>query len=199
MSPAPPQLDAIREDALELGFAMSSDELTGRLLSTLAASKPGGRMLELGTGVGFASAWLLWGMDASSTLITVDNNPRLSEIAKKHLGQDARITIRTEDGLSFLKRASTRFDLIFADTWPGKLERPELALDLLNPGGFYVVDDMNDVTGLPAAVPGVDDETLRRIPEQWARLIATLESRPHLRLTKLHWSTGLIIATRLAA
>ena len=34
---------------------MASDELTGSLLCTLAATKPGGNFLELGTGTG-----ILW-------------------------------------------------------------------------------------------------------------------------------------------
>jgi predicted O-methyltransferase YrrM len=41
-----------------LDFGMASDPLTGALLATLAASKPGGRFLELGTGTGGATAWL---------------------------------------------------------------------------------------------------------------------------------------------
>ncbi len=36
----------------ELGFQMCSEPLTGSLLSTLAASKSGGKFLELGTGTG---------------------------------------------------------------------------------------------------------------------------------------------------
>jgi len=53
------------------------------MLRTLAASKPGGRFLELGTGTGIATAWLLEGMDERSTLISIDNDgafKRLPEI-----------------------------------------------------------------------------------------------------------------------
>jgi hypothetical protein len=39
---------------------------TGLFLRTLAASKPAGRFLELGTGTGVATAWLLDGMDHAS-------------------------------------------------------------------------------------------------------------------------------------
>src|SRR5262249_2767374 len=55
----PPVVDAILRDTREMGFSMASEPQTGSLLRTLAASKPGGRFLELGTGTGVATAWLL--------------------------------------------------------------------------------------------------------------------------------------------
>ena len=59
----------------QAGFTMASDPLTGSLLRTLAASKPGGRLLELGTGTGLSTAWILDGMDTAATLTSVDNDP----------------------------------------------------------------------------------------------------------------------------
>ena len=54
--------------------SMASEPKTGALLKTLAASRPAGRLLELGTGTGISAAWLLAGMDRAATLITVDND-----------------------------------------------------------------------------------------------------------------------------
>jgi predicted O-methyltransferase YrrM len=51
---------------------MASEPKTGAFLAALAASKPGGRLLELGTGTGLGAAWLLAGMDAAARLDTVD-------------------------------------------------------------------------------------------------------------------------------
>ena len=77
------------------------------------------------------------------------------------------------------------YDLIFADTWPGKYWLLDETLALLSPGAFYVIDDMlpqpNWPTGHASNV---------------AALIATLEGRSDLHITKLNWSTGLIIAAR---
>ena len=70
----PPQLGAIEADTEGLGFALGSDPWTGSLLRTLAASKPRGSLLELGTGTGLATCWLLEGMDRQSTLLSVDND-----------------------------------------------------------------------------------------------------------------------------
>ncbi len=59
---SPNRLTEIVESTNALGFDMASDPRTGALLRTLAASKPKGRFLELGTGTGMATAWLLGGM-----------------------------------------------------------------------------------------------------------------------------------------
>ena len=58
----------IEKRTAELGFDMPSDMRTGALLKALAASKPNGRLLELGTGTGLATACLLAGMDSASSL-----------------------------------------------------------------------------------------------------------------------------------
>ena len=196
---APAVLKPLQHAAKNAGFDMMSDPLTGNLLATLAASKPGGRLLELGTGVGLGTAWLLSGMDDKARLETVEMNPDLTAIAKEHLGSDERLEIYTEDGLEFLKRVQGQtYDLIFADTWPGKLEHPELALNLVAPGGLYIVDDMQDMISLPESVPGIDDEVLRKIPEQWRSLIALLEAREDFICTELRWSTGLMVCTKRA-
>ena len=85
MNSAPDQLRDIIADTAGSGFTMPSDILTGALLSSLAASKPAGRILELGTGTGLASSWLLHGMDSNSTLDSVDNDENVMAIAIKHL------------------------------------------------------------------------------------------------------------------
>ncbi len=62
----PSVLETIRQDSEKLGFTMASEPKTGSLLRAFAASKRGGRILELGTGTGVGTAWLLAGMDANS-------------------------------------------------------------------------------------------------------------------------------------
>jgi predicted O-methyltransferase YrrM len=188
----------LRHEAQMLGFAMSCDDLTGELLRTLAASKPQGRLLELGTGVGVGSAYLLDGMSDRASLMTVDIEASLTAVANRHLGSGERIGIVTEDARDFLLRqGDTSFDLIFADTWAGKLERPELALDLLAPGGVYVADDMKGMHEARTDLPGVAPEVLRRIPEQWRNLLARIESRGREFATAtLDWSTGILLCTR---
>ena len=51
----PPALAAIQAETVALGFNMASEPQTGALLRALAASKPAGTLLELGTGTGLVA------------------------------------------------------------------------------------------------------------------------------------------------
>jgi predicted O-methyltransferase YrrM len=62
----PSQFLSIKARATELQFPMASEPLVGAMLRMLAASKPGGRFLELGTGTGIATAWLLKKIDIAA-------------------------------------------------------------------------------------------------------------------------------------
>ena len=115
----PQAFDAIARDTAAFGFTMVSEPRVGAFLAALAASKPGGRLLELGTGTGHGTAWLLSGMDAASRLDTVDTDAGAVAIAKRHLDGDARATFHIVDGAEFIQRASlSQFGLIYADAWP---------------------------------------------------------------------------------
>jgi predicted O-methyltransferase YrrM len=133
---APPSAMAdILHDTKAAGFFRVSDLLVGSLLRTLAGSKPGGRLLEIGTGTGLGTAWILAGMDAAARLITVEITASLSAIAQRHLGHDPRVEFVVGDGNQFLASlGDQRFDLIFADGGPGKTENLDRALDALAPG-----------------------------------------------------------------
>ena len=62
--------------------------------------------LELGTGTGLATAWLLDGMDEGSSLISVDNDKAASGVALRHLGHDGRLRLVVEDGNEWLANNS---------------------------------------------------------------------------------------------
>lgn len=70
-----------RRRAAAEGFTISSAAEDGPLLTALAAAKPGGAILVLGTGTGLGTASLLAGMNAAVTLVTVELSQPLSDIA----------------------------------------------------------------------------------------------------------------------
>ena len=181
----PAQYERILARSQEIGFTMNSDVLTGSLLRTLAASKPAGKLLELGTGCGLGTCWLLDGMDAGASLISVDSDVKVQGIAASALATDPRLELVLRDGGEFLESCRDRFDLIYADAWPGKFTHLEQALALLNRGGIYLVDDL-----LPQ--PAWPDGHQPRADA----LVAALEGLSGFEMTKLTWSTGLIIATK---
>ena len=117
---------------------MPSDPLTCSFLRILAASKPSGRFLELGSGTGLSTAWILDGMDRNSHLTTIDNDESRLSILRKHLAADPRLKVVCGDGDEFLTSLSEQqFDFIFADTWVGKYQCLDRALSLLKPSGIY--------------------------------------------------------------
>lgn len=181
----PTALAGILADTDVVGFTMASEPKVGALLAALAASKPGGRFLELGTGTGHGTAWLLAGMDGSSTLDTVDTDAQVTAIAQRYLGSDRRVTFHVIDGAEFLRQALSPFDLIYADAWPGKFSDLDRALSLLRPGGMYVVDDL-----LPQ--PNWPEGHAPKVPA----LIDDIEQRDEFVTVKLAWASGLMLVVR---
>ena len=183
----PKAVPAIWADTRAAGFDMASDPLTCSLLCTLAASKPSARFLELGSGTGLSTAWLLDGMDSESHLTTVDNDESLLSVLQRHLGADPRLKVVCSDGDDFLRSLRGQgFDFIFADTWAGKYRLLHEALELLNPAGLYVIDDMLPRPNWPEGHA-----------EKVADLVAALERMEGFRVTKLSWASGIILAAKL--
>ena len=182
----PPALSAIQADTARLGFSMASEPKTGALLAALAASKPGGRLLEIGTGTGIGTAWLLSGMDASARLDTVDTDRAAVDVARRHLGTDARVAFRFEDGAAFLARADPdTYDLVYADAWPGKFTQLDAALSCLRQGGVYVIDDLLPQPNWPEGHGAKVDA-----------LVADLEARPGFVTVGLAWASGVMLVVR---
>lgn len=178
--------EVIANDAETIGFKLSCDLETASLLRTLAASCKNARLLELGTGAGISTSWILDGMDNESTLLTVELDETAQNIAKKHLSSDKRVKLFTMDGADFIKElANQKFDFIFADTWPGKFYLLDETLDLLKSGGLYIIDDLIPISSWP-------EEHTKKVQD----LINYLDARKDLIITKLNWSTGLLIATK---
>jgi predicted O-methyltransferase YrrM len=183
----PKLIRSIDADSLAIGFTMPSEPLTCAFLRTIAASKPSGKFLELGSGTGLSTAWILDGMDADSHLTTVDLEASFLEILNRYLGKDSHLTVVCGDGDEFLRsQHGQEFDFIFADAWSGKYQLLDEALALLKPGGIYVIDDM-----LPQ--PNWPDGHAAKVD----LLISTLEQRGDLRISKMSWASGIILATKI--
>lgn len=168
------------------GFDMAADVLTCSLLRTLAGTKPAGNFLELGTGTGLSTAWILDGMDDASTLTSIDFDEKFLAIAENQLGNDVRLNLVLTDGAEWIdNNKDKKFDYIFADTWHGKYLLLNETLNMLRTGGLYIIDDM-----LPQ--PNWPDGHA----EKANKLIEDLESRKNINIAKLNWATGIIIATK---
>jgi predicted O-methyltransferase YrrM len=177
---------SIKEATTMAGFTMASDVLTCSLLRTLAASKPAGKFLELGTGTGLSTSWILDGMDSSSTLTSVDNDSNFLAIAQANLAEDDRLDLVCVDGGEWIEEnKAKKYDYVFADTWHGKYLMLDETLAMLNKGALYIIDDMLPQGNWP------DGHA-----EKASQLITELGRRKDLTITKQDWATGIIIATK---
>jgi predicted O-methyltransferase YrrM len=181
----PVNYQAIKKETEELKFNMSSDLFTGSLLKTLAASKASGKFLELGAGTGLGTSCIASGMDNNSTLLAIENDAVLIEIAKKHVN-DSRVEFLLTDGYSWIENYNGEgFDFIFADAMPGKYDLFEETIGMLKNNGLYIIDDMLPQLNWPVGHK-----------EKATSFINMLEKRNDLLLTKMNWSTGIIIVSK---
>ena len=182
----PSAAERIATRAREVTFDASSGLAVGSLLSTLAATKPGGRLLELGTGVGLGTVHLLAGMSADARLVTVELDAVLSRIAQDEI-DDARVEFVVADGGAWVQAEArgSRYDLVFADTWPGKFTHLDETLSLVAPGGLYVVDDLLPQPNWPAGHQASVDALVERLSEL-----------PGWRSVRLDGATGVMICAR---
>ena len=184
----PSSLEKIIHGTEALGFDMPSEPKTGALLKTLAASKANGTFLEIGTGTGLSAAWILKGMDKNSTLTSLDNNDKTQSVALEYLGDDPRFNvICTDAGIWLEKNQDKRYDFIFADALPGKFTHLQLALNILNVGGIYVIDDLLPQANWP-------EGHAPRVPE----LIDQIEKIPGFTSVRMEWASGLMLVVKTA-
>src|SRR5262249_9639807 len=100
--------------------------------------------------------------------------------------EDPRVQFAIADAASLLAQAPKNvYDLIFADTWPGKFSHLDEAIAALKPGGLYVVDDLSPQPSWPADHQHVVDADLVR-----------LAAREDLLIARTGWATGVLIAAK---
>ncbi|MDC8830610.1 O-methyltransferase [Alteromonas gilva] len=183
---SPPALGKIVNETQSLGFDMASEPRTGAFLKTMAATKPGGRFLEIGTGTGLSAAWMLKGMDEQSTLVSIDSDENAQGVAFEYLGDDPRFSIICADGAEWLAtHQDKRYDFIFADAWPGKFSHLPLALNILNTGGMYIIDDLLPQPNWPEGHAPLVQE-----------LVEQIEALPGYTSVRMAWASGLMLVVR---
>lgn len=182
----PELVRAAHERAEAAGFDRSCDPDVGRLLAVLAARVPeGGRILEIGTGLGAGVGWLVSGLRQRTdvTVTTIESDLERAGLAAR--GWPEFVDPRVGDALELLAGLGT-FDLIFADAGAGKQVGLERTIAALNPRGVLLVDDM-------VPYPGVawEEEFVRR--QEGVRQI--LLNHDRLVAVELTHGSGVILAT----
>jgi predicted O-methyltransferase YrrM len=107
-----------------------------RLVATLVASKPDGRIAELGTSYGDGAKAIVAALPAGATFVTVELDPERAGHARDALA-GTRAEVLEGDWRELLPGRGP-FDLVFAD---GGGDYSGVA-DLLRAGGILVKDDL---------------------------------------------------------
>jgi len=163
---------------------MSSEPAVGQLLAVLAATvPPGGRIAELGTGVGFGTAWLVHGLAnrTDACLDTIDVSAEQVDRTQSR-GWPEYVRFLVGDALSILEPGL--YDLIFADAPAGKTVGLDRTISALRPGGVLIVDDMT------SDVP--EEYVIRRDAVR-----RELFDSADLLCVELAHGSGVIVATRI--
>lgn len=167
-------LATARERAVDIG-AGAITPAVGALLSLLAKLSGGKAIVEVGTGAGVSSLWLLSGMSDDGVLTTIDIEPEHQRIAKQSFSdagvgpsRTRLISGRAQEVLTRL--ADQSYDLVFIDADP--IDQPDYVVEgirLLRSGGVVVVH--RAALGGRAADPAARDPEVTAVREA-ARLIA---------------------------
>jgi predicted O-methyltransferase YrrM len=133
-----PQLvSECKKNAEKVGFSASCTNEFGRLLYTLVGQVKGS-ILEIGTGYGVSTAWIISAMTNKTKLISIDiNQEQVSNSRKLLLQEDVEFVCG--DWKELL--GSGPFDFIFADVTDAKKENPEKLFDVMAVGGILIMDD----------------------------------------------------------
>ena len=137
-----------------------------RLIASLVGARS---VVEIGTGAGVASVWLLRGMRPDGVLTTIDVEPEHHRAARETVTEAGiasnRVRFISGQALEVLPRLTdTAYDMVFCDgdkrEYGGYLEQ---ALRLLRPGGVVVFD--NALWGGRVADPTQRDEETTAVRE----------------------------------
>ena len=156
----------------------------GRFLAVLAAGCLGGRIGEMGTGVGVGAAWMASAMPADCRLVTVELDPMRAAAAQRVFVDHDRVEVIHGDGFAELALRAP-FDLVFVDGGPS-----DRVVELLRIGGRLVFDDVTLVEALPADSPYRENDPKREFFFGDSRLVATEVVLPDLR-------NSLLVGTRV--
>ncbi|MEO8275606.1 MAG: O-methyltransferase [Thermoanaerobaculia bacterium] len=130
--------------ALDNDVPIAMPEL-GRLLEALAASKPAGRCLEIGSAIGYGTLRLARGA-REGRVVSIERDGARLAIAREYLatgGVLPRVDFLQGEALEVLRGVQGPFDLVYIDGDKRDYRRAlDLTLPMVNVGGYVVVDNL---------------------------------------------------------
>ncbi|GLC90061.1 O-methyltransferase [Lysinibacillus piscis] len=150
-------------------FENSCSDEAERLLSVLVGQITHGKILEVGTGFGVGSSWILSSIAPTAKFITVDNSKEKIDATAHHI-RHKQAEFIYGDWKEVIAKGP--FQFIFADAAAAKTIEGELLFHTLNVGGMLFMDDFTPEEQFPNEWKGKPD----KVREYWLNhsgLIAT--------------------------
>lgn len=191
--PEAPVIEAARARAAEVGVSCI-DAATGSFLALITAATGARAVVELGTGAGVSSLWLLSGMPADGILTSIDPEIEHQRLAKQSLAEaghgSGRARLIAGRALEVLPKLSDgAYDLVFCDATPAENSLYlDAAVRLLKPGGMVVF--ARALNGGRVADPSARDADTVALRE----LTKSIKEREDLRPALLPVGAGLLVA-----
>lgn len=176
---------AAMERARAAGFEFGCEVEVGRVLAVLAGAVPdGGRIGELGTGVGVGTAWLVHGLGVRTDVevVTIESDAATAAVAGS-VAWPEFVRLIEGDALEHLE-PNGPYDLLFPDAPAGKLWGFERSVSALRPGGMLLLDDLD-----------LADPTSPFARQLRSAREAAL-SHPQLVSARLDFGGGMVLSTR---
>ena len=138
-------LNCIEKEALEAFVPIIRPEMQTIWKVLLALKRPG-RILEVGTAVGFSALLMAEYNPILAEIVTIENYEKRIPIARanfKRAGRQEQITLLEGDAADWLKKLEEPFDFIFMDAAKGQyIHFLDDVLRLLNPNGILISDNV---------------------------------------------------------
>jgi predicted O-methyltransferase YrrM len=172
----------------EQRFTRSCNDGVGRLLAVQAAHlPPNAKVLEIGTGVGIATAWLVSGLGSRTDvdILSVEIDDTLGATAR---GDDwpSYVRIETANVERALADHPGAFDLILADASTLTCDHVDTIVDASRERGMLILFHH---TGVDAAASEPEDTPVTRLRE-------FVLDHNELVAVEIDWSGGLLIAAK---
>ncbi|CAM5215409.1 tRNA 5-hydroxyuridine methyltransferase [Ureibacillus acetophenoni] len=150
----PELVRASKDLAKENKFEHSCSDEAGRLLSVLAAQVTQGKILEIGTGFGVGSSWILSVISPNVQLISVDHSKEKIELVSETIRHD-QVEFIHGDWKEVIPKGP--FQFIFADAVAAKTIEGEQLVNALEVGGMLFMDDFTPEEHFPEEWKGKPD------------------------------------------
>ncbi|KGR78041.1 O-methyltransferase [Ureibacillus manganicus] len=181
----PELVQATKKLAKSNGFEHSCSDEAGRLLAVLVGQVAKGKILEIGTGFGVGSSWILSAISQAVQFISVDYSKEKIDIVANSINH-SQVEFVYGDWKDVIPKGP--FQFIFADAQAAKVTEAQVLIDTLNVGGMIFMDDFTPEEHFPDEWKGKPD----KVREFWL-------NHQELIVTEIYLTpkTSAILATKI--